>query len=115
VAWGDVMEEDVLEGIDAWIQQGGTLIYPAFPRGPLSNVEGESKIFNRWTQGKTGAGVFRRFVGDMEPPSLYADFVKGVLVGTDGLHAWTRAAVTAQRPEQVFLSMQADGHVLVLN
>jgi hypothetical protein len=31
------------------------------------------------------------------------------------LHRWTRQALAVQRPEGVFLSVQADGHLLALN
>lgn len=113
--WGSTAEQDVQERIDAWVRAGGVLIYPSFPRDSLRNVAGDVTVFNRWRSGDTGEGQFHRFRGDMEPPSLYADFVRKVLLETAGLDPWTRAAISAERPERVFLSVQDDGHLVVLN
>jgi hypothetical protein len=114
-AWGDTIEQDVQEKMDAWLRAGGTLIYPSFPRGPLRNVEGESKIYARWAAGDTGAGRFARFKGDMEPPSLFGDFVRQTLATVETLHPLTKRVISAERPDQTFLSAQEDGHVLALN
>ncbi len=75
-AWGNVIEAEVLDKIDAWMRDGGAVFYPAFPKGPLGSVEGDTVMFSRWTRGDTGAGMFQRFPGDMEPPSRYAAFVR---------------------------------------
>ncbi len=114
-AWGNVIEPDVLAKIDAWTRAGGTVIYPSFPRSALETVEGETAVFDRWAAGDTGSGAFKRFTGDMEPPSLYGDFVAQSLRATPSLHPWTRAMVEAERPDGVFLSIQADGHLIMLN
>jgi len=113
--WGDVAEADVLEKIDGWVRNGGTLIYPSFPRGYLETVDGDSTTFARWTRGDTGQGSFQRYQGDMEPPSLYGDYVEGVLSGMDSLHPWTKAALNASHSDRVFFSVQEDGRLLVLN
>ena len=48
----------------------------------------------------------------MEPPDIFSDFVKEALLTVDTLHSWTMAAIAAERPDQVFLSVQEDGHLL---
>jgi hypothetical protein len=113
--WGDDIEKDVLDTIDRWIRNGGTVIYPSFPRGRLATVEGDTSTFTKWNMGDTGKGRFYRFDGDMEPPSLYAEFVKSVLLNTDTLSRSTRVALTMKRPDNVFISAQKDGHFLVIN
>ena len=114
-AWGNVIEPDVLEKIDAWLRAGGTVIYPSFPRAGLETVQGDTAVYQCWTAGDTGKGAFRRFAGDMEPPSLYGGFVAESLKATPSLHPWTRAMLETERPDGVFLSVQADGHLIMLN
>ena len=93
----------------------------SFKRSPLSifmeisRVEGDDAVFQRWSQGDTGKGAFHRFRGDMEPPSLYAEFVAQRLRALDKLHQWTQAALATNLPDQVFVSIQQDGHLLILN
>lgn len=113
--WAGVIEEDVQEKVDAWMRAGGAVFYPSFPRGDLETVEGDRATAQRWARGDTGTGAFLRFRGDMEPPSLYADFVREKLLAQESLHPWTRAAVAADRPGHTFLTVQDDGHLLVLN
>lgn len=114
-AWGNLVEADVQARIDGWLRAGGTLIYPSFPRGPQKTTEGDTAVFARWQTGDTGQGRFFRFPGDMEPPSLYGAFIRKALATQPGLHAATRAALQVEHPEQVFVSAQADGHLLLLN
>ncbi|MCA9447815.1 MAG: family 14 glycosylhydrolase, partial [Candidatus Omnitrophica bacterium] len=113
--WGDVIEADVEEKIDDWIRNGGTLIYPSFPRGSLSTVEGDPDLFSSWSKGDTGNGAFIRYQGDMEPPSLYADYVHERLLDVAGLHPWTKQILESDHSEHVFSSIQKDGHLMVLN
>lgn len=113
--WGEVIEADVQAKIDAWVRAGGTLLYPSFPRGPLKTVEGETNLFSRWSSGDTGAGHFVRFRGDMEPASLYADFVRAELLKIPTLSPGVRAAVGCDLPDQVFVSVREDGKALVMN
>ncbi len=113
--WGNVIEADVLAVMDAWMRRGGMILYPSFPRGALQTVEGDTAVFARWSHGDTGDGAFRRFKGDMDPPSLYADFVRNTLSGLSTLAPVTRALIDAERPEQVFMTAFEDGSIGVLN
>ncbi|MBX7256930.1 MAG: family 14 glycosylhydrolase [Candidatus Hydrogenedentes bacterium] len=114
-AWGNTIEKDVLERIDAWIQSGGVVLYPSFPRGPLATVEGDDTVFSKWEAGDTGKGRLSRFKGDMDPVSLYGEFVRRELRSIEGLHPWTKAVVDVDWPDYTFASVQKDGHILILN
>ena len=114
-AWGDQVERDVLETIDAWLRDGGTVIFPCFLYTNLTTIEGDAGTFSKWSQGDTGHGRFHRYRGDDEPPSLYAGFVKSVLLDHPNLSPLVRIALEAKRPEEVFLSAQQDGCLLILN
>ena len=113
--WGSIIEADVLEKIDAWVRAGGAIIYPPFPRTDLETVEGDKATAQRWAAGDTGKGSFFRFKGDMEPPELYGEFAGKLLRDLPGLHPWIKAALEAEHPEHVFLTVQDDGHLLLLN
>ncbi len=113
--WGDSIEQDVLARIDQWVQEGGTVLYPSFPRGPLSTIEGNTSVSLRWAEGGTGKGRFLRFKGDMEPPSLYGGFVEEQLRTMDNLHPSTKASLAMDKPEHVFVSVLQNGTALVLN
>jgi len=113
--WGYLVEKPVLDKIDEWMRNGGTVVYPSFPKGTVFTVDGDASTFNKWKRGDTGNGRFYRFPGDMDPPSLYADYVKSLLLKTDGLSRATEIALVMKRPDSVFISAQADGHFLVIN
>lgn len=113
--WGNIIENDVLAIMDDWMRQGGMILYPSFPRHALETVEGDASVFTRWSRGDTGAGTFQRFKGDMDPPSLYAAFVRNTLRELPTLAPLTRALIEVERPEQVFLSALEDGSIAILN
>jgi len=113
--WGNTIEGDVQRVIDDWMKRGGTVFYPSFPKGLLQTVEGDGSVFQRWSLGDTGQGAFHRFHGDMEPSSLYAEFVAKRLRALDGLDPWTQAVLAMDLPDQLFVSIQQDGHLLALN
>ncbi|MFA6239861.1 MAG: family 14 glycosylhydrolase [Candidatus Hydrogenedentales bacterium] len=113
--WGNTIEDDVQRAIDAWIRKGGTAIYPTYPHGPQETVEGDQSRFLAWERGDTGEGVFRRFKGDMEPVSLYGDYVEEVLQGAASLSPLTRQALAIQHPEHVYFSVLTNGSLVALN
>jgi hypothetical protein len=125
-AWGNQIPADAQMTIDTWLRQGGTIIYPSYPRGPQVAVfdgasgkdrgpDAASAVFGRWSSGDIGQGSFHRFPSDVEPPELYGEFVATVLHGLPNLHPWTREVLATQHPDRVFFSIQKDGHALVLN
>lgn len=113
--WGEFIEQDVLARIDDWVQKGGVVIYPSFPRASLKTVEGDGAIFENWSGGNTGQGTFLRFKGDMEPLEDYGAFVKKCLLELNTLTPETRAVLRIEHPEKVFFSAQSGGKVLALN
>ncbi|GMW00105.1 MAG: hypothetical protein AMXMBFR84_12430 [Candidatus Hydrogenedentota bacterium] len=113
--WGNVIEHDVQQVIDQWIRSGGVAIYPTYPRVPQETIEGEQKTFLAWEKGDTGKGTFHRFRGDMEPISLYGDFIDRCIREVDGLHALTKEILALDLPERVFACGLEDGTIVVLN
>lgn len=114
-AWGTVLPDAVLKEIDAWVQAGGTVIYPSFPRGGLSGLSGDDSIFDAWSDGKTGKGSFSRFRGDMEPNELYGDFVRKVLSEKQVLPPVEQKLLAVKRPEHTFFSVLESGKIAALN
>lgn len=113
--WGDMVEKEVQETIDAWLRMGGTLIYHNYPRGPMKSPEGDTTFFTKWQSGDCGAGKFLRFKGDMEPPEIFSGFLREALPQVEGLSATTRECIQAEHPSQVYLSAQEGGRTLALN
>ncbi|MCG3199929.1 MAG: hypothetical protein GHCLOJNM_04457 [bacterium] len=113
--WGNILEADVLETLNRWIHAGGTVICPSYPRGAYETVDGEATFFRSWARGDTGSGAFYRFKGDMEPISLYGDFVKQVLLDDPRLSRWTQTALRIGHPERVHLSVLENGRLVMLN
>lgn len=114
-AWGTVLPDAVLKEIDAWVQAGGTVIYPSFPRGGLAGLSGDDTIFDAWSDGKTGKGTFSRFRGDMEPNELYGDFVRKVLSEKQVLPPVEQKLLAVKRPEHTFFSVLESGKIAALN
>ena len=114
-AWGNQIEKDVLDGIDAWLRAGGAVIFPCFLHESLATVEGDTTTFDQWTLGDIGAGRFFRYMGDDEPPSLYAEFVRSSLLEIPTLSPLTRIALEMKRPQHVFVSVQEGRGLLMLN
>jgi hypothetical protein len=113
--WGDTLEAPVLAEVDRWLRAGGTIIFSCQLRSHLETVEGDETVFERWAQGDVGKGTFFRYVGDDEPPERYADYVHEQLLEVPSLSAPTQQCLRMNLPNQVFVSLQADGGKLFLN
>lgn len=114
-AWGTVLPDETLAKIDAWVRAGGTVIYPSFPRGSVSDLSGSEAVFEAWSSGKTGKGSFHRFRGDMEPTELYGDFVREVLSETKVLPPVEQKLLAVERPDHTFFSVLESGKIAALN
>lgn len=114
-AWGTVLPEETLAKIDAWVQAGGTVIYPSFPRGAVSDLSGSEAVFDGWSSGQTGKGHFYRFRGDMEPTELYGDFVRNVLIENPVLPPVEQKLLAVDRPDHTFFSLLESGKIAALN
>ncbi|MBX3178423.1 MAG: beta-galactosidase [Candidatus Hydrogenedentes bacterium] len=113
--WGAIVEPDVQQHIDQWIRNGGCAIYPTFPRGPQQTPDGDTTLFSAWERGDTGQGSFHRFQGDMEPITLYGDFIETILRGLETLHPLTKRALAVQHPDRVFVSALETNKIVLLN
>jgi len=114
-AWGNITNADVLEKMDTWLRNGGTVIYPSFPRGALTDEHANGAVFQKWSGGDTGAGELKRFPGDMEPPELYGNFVLDTLREVKTLSSKTQSVLKLALPNQVFATLQQDGNLMLIN
>jgi len=113
--WNDVVEADALDAIDRWVQKGGIVIYPYWNRMPLSTVEDDFSVYNRWLRGETGVGKAVFYRGDREPPSRFADYIKQQLETMPSLDARTRRMIQVKKPPEVYMSVLQSGTLAVLN
>jgi putative NIF3 family GTP cyclohydrolase 1 type 2 len=113
--WGHVTEKRILDRIAKWVDDGGVLIYPERPRGPLETVEGDLTVWQRWRRGETGKGRVIFFPGDPEPGEPYARFVRDELRKLPHLDARLRRALAAEKPRDVYWSVLENGITAWLN
>jgi len=113
--WSDVVEAAALNKIDEWVRAGGAVIYPYWAAMPLTTVEEDAAVYNRWLRGETGNGkvIFDR--GDRVPAHRYADFIAKQLEAMDNLDPRTLEMLRAQKPPEVYISALATGSFAVLN
>ncbi len=113
--WGHITEKPVLERIAKWVEAGGVLVYPERPRGPLQTVEGDLSVWPAWRRGRTGKGRVIFFNGDPEPGDPYARFVRDELRGMEQLRPAVRAALSMDKPREVYWSVLENGELALLN
>lgn len=113
--WGAVIEQPVLERMDRWVRNGGTLVFAPSPRGNPSTVEGDSSIAQKWLIGDTGKGRVVLWRGDLIPSRSYAEFVRELLLKAPSLRPQTRAALQMEKPTSVFASVLENGKTALLN
>ena len=113
--WSDVVEADVLQRIDQWVQAGGTVTYPYWNRMPLGTVEDDYRIYNRWLKGETGRGRVVFYRSDREPPQRYADFIRRELMTMQNLDSRTRKMLAVMKPAEVYVSVLQSGTLAILN
>jgi len=113
--WGAVTEKPVLERMDQWVRNGGTLVFAPSPRGNPSTVEGDTSIAQKWLAGDTGQGRVVLWHGDLIPSRSYAEFVRDLLLKTPSLRPQTRAALQMEKPATVYWSVLENGKLALLN
>jgi hypothetical protein len=113
--WRHVTEKRILDRIAKLVDDGGVLIYPERPRGPLETVEGDLTVWQRWRRGETGKGRVIFFPGDPEPGEPYARFVRDELRKLPHLDARLRRALAAEKPRDVYWSVLENGITAWLN
>ena len=113
--WGSVTEKPVLEGIDRWVHNGGTLVFAPRPRGLPQTVEGSAAIAQKWLAGDTGKGRVIEWHGDLIPLQSYVEFVRDLLLKTPSIHPRVRDALQIPKPATVFWSVLENGKLALLN
>lgn len=113
--WSNVVEKEVLDKIDAWVREGGVVIYPYWHAMPLMTVEGDYGVYNRWLRGDSGNGMVIFDRGDRVPAHRYADFIAKHLDTLESLDPRTKTMLRAIKPDEVYVSALKSGRYAVLN
>lgn len=113
--WGAITEKPVLERMDQWVRNGGTLVFAPSPRGNPATVEGDTSISQKWLADDTGKGRVILWRGDLIPSRSYAEFVRELLLKMPSLRPETQAALRMEKPATVFWSVLENGKVALLN
>jgi len=113
--WSHTIEGKVLDAIDAWVRDGGTVIALDWDRLPLQTVEGDGAVYRRWAAGDTGRGKALLIREDREPPHRYTDRVREALLAMPDLHPLTQAVLRTEKPSEVYLSALENGTIAALN
>ncbi len=115
---GDFVEADVLDKIDAYVQAGGTVIYPVLRsnarQGPQS-VEGDQSVYERWQRGDTGKGKVILINTMREPLDAYIDDMADELAKVEGLDSLTLDMLLAKKPRGVYMSALKTGKLALYN
>lgn len=113
--WSDIVEADALEAIDRWVRHGGVVLYNYWSRMPLSTVEEDYAVYNRWLRGDTGMGKVIWYRSDREPPSRYARFIRQQLLELQRLDPRTRRMLLIDKGPEVYVSVLQSGKLAILN
>lgn len=115
LAWSPTIEASVLNTIDAWVRNGGTVLCNYWDRLPLQTVEEDHSVQTRWLNGDAGQGRAVMISEDREPPHRFADRVKKELLDMPGLDPLTQAMLRTEKPDEVYVSALESGCLAVLN
>lgn len=113
--WGTVTEKPVLERIDRWVRDGGTVVFAPRPRGNPVTVEGDATISNRWLAGDTGRGHLVVWRGDLIPSRDFAAFVRDLVRDMPNVNPRIREALRIRKPDTVYCSVLDNGRLAFLN
>lgn len=113
--WGALTEKPVLERMDRWVRDGGTLVFAPSPRGYPCTVEDDASIAQKWVAGDTGRGRVVLWRGDLIPSQSYSEFVHDLLLKTPSIRPQTRAALQMEKSNSVFWSVLENGRLALLN
>ncbi len=114
---GRVTEKPVLDRLDQWIRSGGIVIYPVREGSrlpPLSTVEGDSTIYERWQRGDTGKG--RLLLYNWHPDrKYYMAYLRKVLRDLPAIRPEIRRALSMEKPDETYWSVLTNGKLVLLN
>lgn len=115
---GDYIEEEALNRIDAYVQAGGTVVYPILRsnarQGPAT-VEGGQKIFEKWRAGDTGRGRVIFINAMREPLDAFIDDAADALSQLLDLSPLTRDMLLAKKPRGVYMSALSGNKLALYN
>lgn len=115
---GDVVEKEILDRLDSWVRNGGTLIYPIIRSnaqpGP-STVEDDYTIFNKWYTGGTGSGNVIFIDTLREPLDGYIEDITSVLKELDILNPLTHKMLNIKKTNSVYTSVLENGSIVLYN
>lgn len=115
IPWNFIVEADVLKVIDAWARGGGTIICSDWRGAPITTVEGDSNVWDTWKTGDFGTGKVVFVDDDREPPQRLARGVLAALKAVPTLDPRTQAMLNTRLPDEVYMSVLANGTYAVLN
>jgi hypothetical protein len=113
--WGAVTERPVLERMDQWVRNGGTIVFATSPRGYPSTVEGDASLSQKWLAGDTGKGRAVVWRGDLIPSQSYYEFIRELLLRTPSIRPETSAALQMEKPNTTYWSILENGKTALLN
>jgi hypothetical protein len=114
---GRVAEKPVLERLDAWVRAGGVVIYPMREGSrvpPLTTVEDDASIYQRWVAGDTGKG--RLLLYEHHPDrKYYMAYIREQLQRLPAIRPEIRRALAMDKPEDTYWSVLDNGKLVLLN
>jgi len=113
--WGAVTEKPVLEKMDRWVRDGGTLIFCPRARGNPITVEGDASISSRWMAGDTGKGRVISWPGEVVPGRDFSEWVREYLVTLAAIDPRIKSAMRMKKPATVYWSVLENGKLVLLN
>ncbi len=115
---GDFVEAEALEKIDAYVRNGGTVIYPIIrsnaAQGPHT-VEDDNSVYMRWLRGDTGKGKVILINTMREPLDAYIDDIAEELIKMENLNPLTRDMLKAEKKRGVYMSALKTGKLVIYN
>lgn len=118
MVWGNTMEKAALDKLGEWVERGGTVFFPdreLTREGLLQDLSGDTSIYRRWREGKTGKGRAMLFDQQTEPFTAYVRFVRNALAKLDTLSPEVRAAVGMTKPDGTYWTVMEDGRLALLS
>jgi len=114
---GRVTEKAVLEKMDQWVRAGGIVIFPlrmGSRTPPLTTVEEDASIFERWRSGDTGKG--RLLLYEWHPElKYYMAYLRKTLRELPVIRPEIRRALAIEKPEDTYWSVLANGKLVLLS
>jgi hypothetical protein len=113
--WNQIIEDEPLNAIDAWVREGGVVLVAQWRSQAVETVDGDRSVYNRWQAGDTGLGRVIFVPDDRVPPHRMADSITEALLAIDTLDPKTKQMLQADKPSEVYVSLLRNGSYALLN